>query len=207
MQDCVGIVHIVPLLQPKNVSTKIFLDRFCGRHFQFECISLRSVSGGELFDRIIEKGFYTEKDASKLIQQILDAVKYLHDMGIVHRDLKVSLGAEAQWWVPHSKQLEFLRKNNLFHTLPSTCNLLLLLLLSFVKLYMMVDVRDFFFFLILYQYLWFSCCSRRIFSTTAWRKTPRSWSATLVCLKSRTRAVWCQQRAGRPDMLVNRLNV
>ena len=51
-----------------------------------------SVSGGELFDRIVEKGFYTEKDASKLIQQILDAVKYLHDMGIVHRDLKVRRG-------------------------------------------------------------------------------------------------------------------
>ncbi|RLV99604.1 hypothetical protein DV515_00009782 [Chloebia gouldiae] len=46
------------------------------------------VSGGELFDRIVEKGFYTERDASALIRQILDAVKYLHDMGIVHRDLK-----------------------------------------------------------------------------------------------------------------------
>lgn len=48
------------------------------------------VSGGELFDRIVEKGFYTERDASTLIRQILDAVRYLHDMGIVHRDLKVS---------------------------------------------------------------------------------------------------------------------
>lgn len=48
------------------------------------------VSGGELFDRIVEKGFYTEMDASRLIRQVLDAVNYLHSMGIVHRDLKVA---------------------------------------------------------------------------------------------------------------------
>lgn len=47
------------------------------------------VSGGELFDRIVEKGFYTEMDASRLIRQVLDAVNYLHSLGIVHRDLKV----------------------------------------------------------------------------------------------------------------------
>ncbi|XP_078455032.1 calcium/calmodulin-dependent protein kinase type 1D-like [Lampetra fluviatilis] len=49
---------------------------------------MQLVSGGELFDRIVEKGFYTERDASRLIRQILDAVGYLHRMGIVHRDLK-----------------------------------------------------------------------------------------------------------------------
>ncbi|KAK7129704.1 hypothetical protein R3I93_019371 [Phoxinus phoxinus] len=49
---------------------------------------MQLVSGGELFDRIVEKGFYTEKDASTLIRQVLDAVNYLHSMAIVHRDLK-----------------------------------------------------------------------------------------------------------------------
>jgi len=46
------------------------------------------VSGGELFDRIVEKGSYTEKDASALIKQILEAVDYMHSQDIVHRDLK-----------------------------------------------------------------------------------------------------------------------
>uniref|UniRef100_A0A8C6PVP3 Calcium/calmodulin-dependent protein kinase IGb n=1 Tax=Nothobranchius furzeri TaxID=105023 RepID=A0A8C6PVP3_NOTFU len=46
------------------------------------------VSGGELFDRILDRGVYSEKDASKVIQQILQAVSYLHQSGVVHRDLK-----------------------------------------------------------------------------------------------------------------------
>lgn len=53
--------------------------------FYFCC----SVTGGELFDRIVEKGSYTEKDASDLIRQVLEAVDYMHEQGVVHRDLKV----------------------------------------------------------------------------------------------------------------------
>ena len=46
------------------------------------------VTGGELFDRIVEKGSYTEKDAAKCIYQLCDALNYLHAKKIVHRDLK-----------------------------------------------------------------------------------------------------------------------
>nr|XP_020862652.1 calcium/calmodulin-dependent protein kinase type IV [Phascolarctos cinereus] len=49
---------------------------------------LELVTGGELFDRIVEKGYYSERDAAQAVKQILEAVAYLHENGIVHRDLK-----------------------------------------------------------------------------------------------------------------------
>ncbi|KAK9236208.1 Ca/Cm-dependent protein kinase B [Lipomyces kononenkoae] len=44
--------------------------------------------GGELFDRILNKGSYYESDAVALVRCITSAVCYLHSHGIVHRDLK-----------------------------------------------------------------------------------------------------------------------
>ena len=45
-------------------------------------------TGGELFDRIIAKGSFTERDATRVLQMVLDGLKYLHSVGITHRDLK-----------------------------------------------------------------------------------------------------------------------
>jgi len=46
------------------------------------------VTGGELFDKIVEKGQYSEKDASVIVKKMLSAVEYLHSVKIAHRDLK-----------------------------------------------------------------------------------------------------------------------
>ncbi|KAL5264196.1 hypothetical protein ACHWQZ_G005323 [Mnemiopsis leidyi] len=46
------------------------------------------VTGGELFDDIVAREYYSEHDASVCIQQILDSVNHCHINNIVHRDLK-----------------------------------------------------------------------------------------------------------------------
>jgi len=46
------------------------------------------VTGGELFEDIVAREFYSEADASHCMQQILESVNYCHHHGIVHRDLK-----------------------------------------------------------------------------------------------------------------------
>ncbi|XP_066578285.1 serine/threonine-protein kinase H1-like [Amia ocellicauda] len=45
-------------------------------------------TGGELFDRIIAKGSFTERDATCALRMVLDGIEYLHSLGITHRDLK-----------------------------------------------------------------------------------------------------------------------
>uniref|UniRef100_A0A2A4ITY0 Protein kinase domain-containing protein n=1 Tax=Heliothis virescens TaxID=7102 RepID=A0A2A4ITY0_HELVI len=67
--------NIVQLLETYEDKNKVYLV-------------MELVTGGELFDRIVEKGSYTEKDASNLIRQVLEAVDYMHSQGVVHRDLK-----------------------------------------------------------------------------------------------------------------------
>ena len=46
------------------------------------------VAGGELYEQIVEKGSFTEDDASAVLYQVLSATAYLHENGIAHRDLK-----------------------------------------------------------------------------------------------------------------------
>jgi len=49
---------------------------------------LELVSGGEVFDRVVETGHFSERDAAAIVRQVASALMHIHRRGIVHRDLK-----------------------------------------------------------------------------------------------------------------------
>lgn len=51
-------------------------------------IVMELLKGGELFDEISKRKFFSEDDAVIVVKQIFSAVAYLHDRNIIHRDLK-----------------------------------------------------------------------------------------------------------------------
>ena len=51
-------------------------------------IVTEKVEGGELFDRIVASGRFSEQQARQLMAQLLAAVAHMHSQGVVHRDLK-----------------------------------------------------------------------------------------------------------------------
>ena len=51
-------------------------------------IVMELMSGGELFDYVVNKGTLNEEEASKIVQKVTSALVYMHSKNIIHRDLK-----------------------------------------------------------------------------------------------------------------------
>nr|XP_025877715.1 calcium-dependent protein kinase 27-like isoform X2 [Oryza sativa Japonica Group] len=51
-------------------------------------IVMELCTGGELFDRIISKGYYTERQAAEVARIIVSVIESCHSLGVMHRDLK-----------------------------------------------------------------------------------------------------------------------
>jgi calcium/calmodulin-dependent protein kinase I len=77
-------ISILGLLQHKNI---VRLREVYHQPNQSYLI-MEPMFGGELFDRIVKKNFYTESEACDAICVVADAIQYCHSKGIVHRDLK-----------------------------------------------------------------------------------------------------------------------
>lgn len=53
------------------------------------CVVMELCAGGELFDRLIERGHYTERKAAELARIIVGVVEACHSLGVMHRHLKL----------------------------------------------------------------------------------------------------------------------
>ena len=51
----------------------------------FFYVVLEFVAGGELFERIVEKSYYSEEEARNVIRILCDALKYCHGKNVAHR--------------------------------------------------------------------------------------------------------------------------
>ena len=71
------------LSHPNIVNTK---DIFMTENKTY--IVMELVKGGDLFSRIMEHGYFSERNTRFIIRQVLEGIKYLHSQGIAHRDLK-----------------------------------------------------------------------------------------------------------------------
>lgn len=77
-------VKILKMIRHENIVQLYDMYEFDHKIY----LVMELVTGGELFDEIMKRGTFSERDAAAIVQKILLAVKYLHQVGIVHRDLK-----------------------------------------------------------------------------------------------------------------------
>ncbi|CAG5980241.1 caM kinase-like vesicle-associated protein [Menidia menidia] len=79
--------EIMILKMVKHHNILLLVDAFETKKEYF--IFLELATGREVFDWILDQGYYSERDTSNVMRQVLEAVAYLHSLRIVHRNLKL----------------------------------------------------------------------------------------------------------------------
>jgi calcium-dependent protein kinase len=77
-------IEIMKAMDHPNIIS--LFETYEDQHFIYLVMEL--CTGGELFDRIISAGSFSEKEAATVMQQIFRGIYYMHQKGVCHRDLK-----------------------------------------------------------------------------------------------------------------------
>jgi len=86
-EDEAALLDEVSILEEMNHTHIIRLYDFFEEPSTYFLVMER-MSGGELFDRIVAKAYYNEKEARDTCKIILEAIEYCHGHNVAHRDLK-----------------------------------------------------------------------------------------------------------------------
>ena len=86
--DASAIRREVAILQKVGSHPNIVALRDVFETEDYWYLVMELVTGGELFERLVKKGPYSEKEASRLMSQMAEAIAWLHSQGVCHRDLK-----------------------------------------------------------------------------------------------------------------------
>ncbi|CAB1353495.1 unnamed protein product, partial [Coregonus sp. 'balchen'] len=78
-------IVILKMLKHPNILQLVDVYETRKEYFLF----LELATGREVFDWILDQGYYSERDTSNVVRQVLEAVAYLHSLNIVHRNLKL----------------------------------------------------------------------------------------------------------------------
>uniref|UniRef100_A0A7S2W6A0 Calmodulin n=1 Tax=Mucochytrium quahogii TaxID=96639 RepID=A0A7S2W6A0_9STRA len=85
----VAVMKKVTERLPRNKHVVHLLESFAETRPNYRvCMVLELCNGGELFDRIVQRSHYSEKDAKDVVRKLAGALKELHAIGVVHRDIK-----------------------------------------------------------------------------------------------------------------------
>uniref|UniRef100_A0A3B5B171 Serine/threonine-protein kinase H1-like n=1 Tax=Stegastes partitus TaxID=144197 RepID=A0A3B5B171_9TELE len=81
---CASELAVLQRVNHANVIQLIEVFQFPRRVYAV----LELATGGELLDRVVSRGHFTERDATRALQMVLAGVGHLHNLGVTHRDLK-----------------------------------------------------------------------------------------------------------------------
>ncbi|KAM0940509.1 putative protein kinase CAMK-CDPK family [Dioscorea sansibarensis] len=87
-EDYDDVWHEIQIMHHLSEHANVVRIRGAYEDALFVHLVMELCAGGELFDRIIQKGHFSEREAAQLIKTIVAVVESCHSLGVMHRDLK-----------------------------------------------------------------------------------------------------------------------